>query len=379
MAKPTYNLAESTTRSLSVGELLDLADMTALRALSLDYGPLEGSAALRGIVGLHCGVDPAHVLVTQGATVGLALVAAALGRRGGEIVLATPCFSPMREGCSVAGSKLRHVDLHFDEGYRLGLGRVAEKLGASTRLVGLASPHNPSGVRIGAEAIRSLLALMAERAPDAFLLVDEAYREAAYGDEVAPASVAGFGPRVITCGSLSKAHGAPGLRVGWLTVPDTALRRHLTVAKANATGPVSSLHEALAVALLARREAVLAPRARALGHALETLAAWRDREAHRLDWVRPDAGALCCLRLRRERFGDAAVAGFWAALPGHDVALAPGGWFGEEERVFRLGFGHIPVEQLPEALAAVSRALDEVASTHPAAGPRPSTTATAAA
>lgn len=353
----TYNLAESTVRSLTCGELLALADGAALD-LPLDYGPIEGSPALRGVVGLACGVDPGHVLTTQGAIVGLTLVANALGGWGGEVALATPGFAPLREGCAAAGARLRPVRLDFGDGYRLRPERVAATLGPATRLVCLASPHNPSGTRLDARTIRAVLALMAERAPAAFLLVDETYREATYGDEAAPASVAGFDPRVVTCGSLSKAHGAPGLRVGWLTVTDDGLRRRLTTMKANLTGPVSVLDEALAVALLARRETVLAPSARALGRALDVVAAWRSAEADRLDWVRPEAGALCCLRLRPERFDEAAVARFSAALARHGVALAPGGWFGEEARVFRLGFGHVPIERLPAALAAVSRALD---------------------
>ena len=43
--------------------------------------------------------------------------------------------------------------------------------------------------------------------------------------------------------------------------------------------------------------------------------AWRAGEAGRLDWVRPEAGGLCCVRLRPDRFDAAAVARFWAALP----------------------------------------------------------------
>jgi aspartate/methionine/tyrosine aminotransferase len=361
-----FNLAESTTLSLTFGELIALVDEAGLRDLRLDYGPIEGSAALRGIVGRACGVRPDHVLTTHGATVGLSLVTRELGDDG-EVVLATPCFSPVRQGCAAGRAGTRHVRLEFDEGYRLAPGRVAAVIGPATRLVCLASPHNPSGVRIGARTVRDVLALMAERSPKAFLLVDETFREATYDAEAAPASVAGLDPRVITCGSVSKAHGAPGLRVGWLTIPDDGLRARLTEAKVNATGPVSPLDEALAVALLSRREAVLAPRAGALGRALETVEVWRAGEAHRLDWIRPEAGALCCLRLRRARFDAAAVARFWTALSARGVALAPGGWFGEAERIFRLGFGHVSAEDLPGALAAISGALDQAESAVPSA------------
>ena len=63
---------------------------------------------------------------------------------------------------------------------------------------------------------------MSERAPQALLIVDEIYRDATYGDAPTPDSLATYDPRVLTTGSLSKAYGAPGLRVGWLTVADPA-------------------------------------------------------------------------------------------------------------------------------------------------------------
>ncbi len=78
--------------------------------------------------------------------------------------------------------------------------------------------------------------------------------------------------------------------------------------------------------------------------------------------MRPDAGALCCLRLRSDAFDDAAVLRFWSLLPSHDLQLASGAWFGESERVFRLGFGYLPPERLAAALSALSAALDDAGS-----------------
>jgi DNA-binding transcriptional MocR family regulator len=47
-------------------------------------------------------------------------------------------------------------------------------------------------------------------------------------------------------------------------------------------------------------------------------------------------------------------------LPESDLQLAPGPWFGEEPRVFRLGFGYLPPERLREASLALSKAIDAV-------------------
>ena len=207
-------------------------------------------------------------------------------------------------------------------------------------------------------AVEKILALLEARAPQAVLFIDETYREATYGDEAAPDSFAGLHPRIVTGSSVSKALGAPGLRTGWLTVADADLRSRLVVAKMNTVICGSVLDEALAAALLRKRETVLAPRRRLLAEGLAELAAWCEAERRRIEWIRPDGGALCCLRLRADCFDDAAVARFWELLPGHELQLAAGAWFGESERVFRLGFGYLPPARLGPALAALSAVLD---------------------
>jgi DNA-binding transcriptional MocR family regulator len=202
-------------------------------------------------------------------------------------------------------------------------------------------------------------------APQAILFIDETYREATYGNEAAPDSLAALHPRIVTGSSVSKALGAPGLRTGWLTVADADLRMRLTVAKMNTVIGGSVLDETLAAALLHHRETVLAPRRRLLGEGLAKLAAWCETEYERIEWVRPDGGALCTLRLRAEAFDDAAVARFWTLLPGHELQLASGAWFGENERVFRLGFGYLPPGRLGPALNALSAVLNAVAAPSP--------------
>jgi DNA-binding transcriptional MocR family regulator len=228
-------------------------------------------------------------------------------------------------------------------------------------LVSLASPQNPSGVRTSRAAVERLLALLEARAPQALLFLDETYREATYGTEAAHDSFAGLHPRIVTGASVSKALGAPGLRTGWLTVADADLRSRLVVARMNTVISGSVLDEALSAALLRHRDRVLVPRRRLLAEGLAELAAWCEVERQRVEWVRPDGGALCCLRLRADRFDAAGVSRFWNLLPAHQLQLASGSWFGDSDRVFRLGFGYLPPGRLGLALSALSTVLDVAA------------------
>jgi DNA-binding transcriptional MocR family regulator len=76
-----------------------------------------------------------------------------------------------------------------------------------------------------------------------------------------------------------------------------------------------------------------------------------------VDWLRPDAGALCCFRLKPEAFDGAAVERFYTALAEEGVRVANGTWFGEEQRVFRLGFGLLTMPDLEAGLTGLTAAL----------------------
>jgi aspartate/methionine/tyrosine aminotransferase len=356
-----FNLAESTSQDLTVGELLDLAGLDRIRNLKLGYGTSAGSITLREAIAEVCEVPAGHIITTQGTALGLFLLAFEVCRSGDEAVLTTPCFPPSRDCLLGAGVAVREVRLSFENGYRLDLEQLEAQLTPKTRLVSIASPQNPSGVQISRADVEKLLVLMEKRSPQALLFVDETYREAAYGDDTVVPSFAGLDPRIVTGASVSKALGAPGLRTGWLTVADPELRSRLLVAKMNTVISGSVLDETLAAALLRNHAGVLASRRRLLAGALGELAAWCENERHRVEWVRPDAGALCCIRLRSEAFDNAAVTRFWDLLASHDLQLASGTWFGESDRVFRLGFGYLPPERLAPALSALSATLDAAA------------------
>ncbi len=353
-----FNLAESTSQDLTVGELLDLPGLENIRDLKLGYGKSAGTIALREAIADACKVPVEQIITTQGTALGLFLLAFEVCRPGDEAVLVTPCFPPSRDCLLGAGVSVSEVNLSFENGYRLDLEQLDAKLSPKTKLVSIASPQNPSGVQTSRAEIEKLLALMERKSPEALLFIDETYREATYGDDTALESFAGFASRIVTGASVSKALGAPGLRTGWLTVTDPDLRSRLLIAKMNTVISGSVLDETLAAVLLRNKEGVLDSRRSLLASALEELSTWCESEKRRVEWVRPDAGALCCLRLRSDAFDYAAVSRFWNLLPDHDLQLASGTWFGESSRVFRLGFGYLPPARLGPALAALSLAMD---------------------
>jgi aspartate/methionine/tyrosine aminotransferase len=357
-----YNLAESTAQDLTFGEILDLAGgPSALSKLKMGYGSSAGLPQLRaGIAGLT-GVRPEEVITTQGTALGLFMLAFELCRAGDEAVIATPCFPPARDSLVGIGAALRECRLTFDQGFRLTAGALEPLLNERTKLVSIASPQNPSGAGTSLTEIKAVLDLMRRKAPEAYLFVDETYRDATYGDGAAPQSAATLDEAIVTGGSVSKAHGAPGLRVGWLTIREPKLRERLATAKMNLVISGSPLDETLAAAILENREKILSVRRNLLLNGLSQVASWIERQNGLIEWVKPDGGALCCLRLNPNVFDEARVEAFWSALPQAGLQIGDGAWFGESSAVLRLGFGYLPIDVLPAALAALSKAVEAAA------------------
>jgi aspartate/methionine/tyrosine aminotransferase len=353
---PRFDLAESVGPDLRLGELLGPATTDELR---LGYATAAGDPALRAAIAAQHLVEADDVVVTIGGMHALFLTGYILCARGEEAIIATPVFPPARDTLLSIGATLQQLPLEFNEGYRLDPDRLSVLLSPAIRLVCLASPQNPSGVGLPPEVLRRLLSEMAARCPDAFLLVDETYRQAVYNDDEVAQSAATLSPRVIVSGSLSKCHGAPGLRIGWAIVRDKTLREQMLLGKFNTVIANSTIDEMLGLRVLIQADAIVAARRKHLGEGLARTAAWVARNAALVEWVKPDAGALCCIRLRSDQFDQAAVARFHAALAALDARVGDGTWFGEEPRVFRLGFGLLPIPELELALGVLSTALQQ--------------------
>ena len=347
---PRYDLAESIGPDIHLGDLLsqDLSEMP------LSYGTAAGDPPLRQVLADMHSVNPDDVVITVGGMHALFLIAFILCDPGDEALTTSPLFPLARNVLEAVGAKICTLPLSFEQAYQPNAKELRQQLSKKTKLVSLASPQNPSGVAISLDTVQEILAVMDEICPDAYLLMDETYREAVYGDDLIAHSAVNLNPKVISCASLSKCHGAPGLRLGWAITQDSALREQLVIGKFNTVISNSMVDEALALKVLQQRDHIIGERRQRLAEGLAMTENWVQGNAGFVDWVRPDAGALCCVRLKPSVFDDAAVNRFYDALANQGVRVANGSWFGDETRVFRLGFGFLSMPNLEVALKGLS-------------------------
>ena len=348
-----FDLGRSTSNNLRFEEFLDDALVAELRQASVGYGTVSGNDVLRAAIADNVGLHADQVLTTNGAIGALHLAVFCLCDQGDEVVTVTPGFPATFDIIQALGAVMNPLALGFDDGYRVDVEELVPLLNQRTKLVLMISPHNPSGVITAPEIMASVLDAMGARSPQAYLLLDETFREAAYGAHPAQPSGATMSERVLSVSSLSKAHGAPGLRLGWITCSDPELLAHLKVGKGKTAISCSILDERLAARILADAEAILRDRNARLGVALAAVEAWVAKNAELVEWVRPDAGGMCCVRLKKSAWDDAGVERFYRLAAARRITLAAGDRFLDERRVFRLGFGALPIATFECALDAL--------------------------
>lgn len=352
----TYNLAESTSQDLKLQDVLSDSFFSEIATIPLGYSTSKGNSILRDLIGSKLDVHPDNVLITNGASGAIFLTIMSLCSIGDEVITMEPNFPCTLDIIPALGAVRKTVKVRFEDNFKLNIKELEELLSPKTKLLILVSPNNPTGTSQNLQTIMEIEKLVARQSPDAFILLDETYREATYG--TAPArSVAGVSERILSTSSLSKAHGAPGIRVGWLTCSHKVLMQQLTLAKMNSVISHSKVDEALAIEILKREKPLLPRKGEVLKEELTIVENWINKNERYIEWVKPDAGALCCVRLKKEIFSDEQVEKFYQLAKNNEVQLASGTWFGLDKRCIRLGFGFLPKEKLPVALKAFESSL----------------------
>jgi aspartate/methionine/tyrosine aminotransferase len=342
-----YNLAESSVADRSLSDLqLSIPDLTLL------YGEHRGSEALRALIAAEApGLVAADVLVTSGAAGALFIIATALLHAQDHLVVLRPNYATNLETPRAIGCAVTHIDLTFEEGFKIDFDKLAAAITSRTRLISVTCPHNPTGVMYSESALRLLVELAGKNG--CYLLVDETYRDLSYGTSLPLA--ASLAPHVISVSSLSKAYGVPGLRIGWLITKDPRLQELFLAAKEQMSICGSVIDEWVAQRILAERTRILEPIRTEMRRRLKVVSEWIAAE-ELLEWVPPQGGVVCFPRMRARSVEGAAA--FYRQLTGiHGAHVGPGHWFEMPDTYFRLGYGWPSSRDLELGLEAISAAL----------------------
>jgi capreomycidine synthase len=329
----TADLSSSGVEPWSFGELravvgLDPADLDAVRFT--DSASLGDERLRAAIADRFTGGAAARVMVTHGSSEGIFLVMNALLDPGDHVVVVEPAYHALTDVAAAIGCDVTPWRLRADENFRPDLDALARLLTPRSRMVVVNLPHNPTGATVSAAQQRELVELV--RGNGSFLVWDGAFTELTYDATPLP-DPTGWYERAISFGTLSKAYGLPGLRVGWC-LADPGLFQRVLPLRDRLTLAISPLVELVATQVVRHADALLADRLRPAARNRRTLRDWAATMPDLVELPPPTAGVTAFPRLL---VGD--VDAFCTSLfDAEGVLLVPGSCFGHPDRV-RLGYG----------------------------------------
>lgn len=337
-------LSSSDCESRPVSDLLALEPdaLERLTQLRLGYTEVPGSPELRAAVAAsYERLAADEILTLAAAEEGIFTAYHALLGPGDHVVVESPCYGSAVALARSTGAEVSLWRRRHEDGWAYDLDALEGLLRANTRLTYLNSPHNPTGSQIARADLERLVGLLRERG--IVLFSDEVYRGLEHDPADRLPAACDLYERAISLSTVSKAHGLPGLRIGWLASRDRELLARIRELKLYTT-ICSSAPSELLVALALRHGEQLVEQSRrlVLGN-LPLVEAFLARHGELLEWVKPTAGPIGFPRVRDGRDVRA-----WCERTAAEagVLLLPGSVY-EEPRHVRVGFGR---ESLPQAL-----------------------------
>lgn len=361
-----HQLSASDSETWRLSDLLLLADAEGRArwdGLTLGYGEPRGAEWLRAeVAATYDAAGPEDVACFSGAQEGLYAAMHALLAPGDHAVVVTPTYQAAETVpagiCAVTGVPLLPVGR--GGGWELDLDRLADAVTPATRLVSVNFPNNPTGCILPRADWDALVALC--RRHGLWLFSDEVYRGIERDPALRLPQAADAYERGISLGTLAKAYGLPGLRVGWVACRDRDALARMAAVREVLSGSNARPSEVLAGIALRAREGILA-RNRAIAEGNRALLGhWFGARPDLFGWQEPDGGVTAFPRYRGsegvDRFAERLILrGGVMVLPGslyRSSLPGAGGGIPDLSDRFRVGYGRA---DLPEALDALGQAL----------------------
>src|SRR5271170_5669554 len=152
-------------------------------------------------------LDPAQILLTNGVDEAIHLLCSTYLDAGDEALIVVPTFAMYAIFAQAEGARV--VEIRAGDNFAFPAANLIAQISPRTRLIAVANPNNPTGAAVAGDVLMQI----ARAAPDAAVLVDEAYFEF-HGETLIDR--AGQIENLFVARTFSKAYGLAGLRIGIL-------------------------------------------------------------------------------------------------------------------------------------------------------------------
>lgn len=306
---------------LRLGDVLPSLDPDTL----MKYGRTDGSDELKEkLMEWFPGVEPENILITSGTSEANLILNLTVLESGDHYLTENPQYEQTTGLAKAMGVKVDEFQLREEDEWRPDIEEIKEKVTPKTRVVFLDNPNNPTG----AVLTRNEMKAISEIADDAgaYLHCDNALRGSELNGEPALTPL-GFTESGVVTGSVSKL-GATSPRIGWI-IGEPSLIERCWVMKDYTTLGHSGLGEAVAIAILTKREQLKERNLQISRTNLKTLGEWV-KERPDFDWRHPDAGFT---GFPRYIHGIGSEELCERLLTEKGVLMSPGSFFGKEHHL----------------------------------------------
>jgi aspartate/methionine/tyrosine aminotransferase len=345
-----YNLGDSGVHPMTTAELVDDPKVIeALLSTGLHHPQANGIIELREhIAALYPGATPDNVLVTSGAAQANFTSIWTLLKPGDEIVVMLPNYMQIWGIAHNFGLHVKTFNLEQSLNWAVALDELDSTITNRTKLITVCNPNNPSGHTMTPEEMDAVVAT-ADRV-GAWLLADEVYAGTERTtDEITP-SFWGRYERVLAVGSMSKAYGLPGLRIGWIVAPEDmveeiwARQEYVTIGSAMLDNKLAAF--ALSPEI---RPRILARTRDYTREGYGIFERWAKSHGNLFTWIPPQAAPIVFVRYNAEVNSTELC---MRLIHEHSVEVVPGDHFGLDGHL-RISYG-LPEDYLLEGLERVS-------------------------
>jgi aspartate/methionine/tyrosine aminotransferase len=342
-----YLLSVSDCESMTVGDLLEASgwDNRKLTNLRLGYTESQGNPELRAAVArAYETVSDDEVIILGSPIEGIYLTLRALLEPDDQAIVLVPAYDALINITEHICKDVQRWPLkEAERGWKLDFDILERLIGVETRLIIVNFPHNPTGFLPSHQEFTRLINIARERG--IWLYSDEMYRGLEYHPDDRLSSAADLYDRSVVLSGLSKTHGLPGLRSGWLVVKDEEVRNGLINWKHYTSICPAAPSELLALAAL-EAGTRLPDRSRSIIHGnLKLAEIFFSKWEQFFRWRPPQAGSVALVGI------DVPSAASYCHKLARDagVLLLPSKFMGYDDRHVRFGFGR----------RSFSRALDQ--------------------
>ena len=194
------------------------------------------------------GLEPEDVLITFGATEGIAAALLALCDPGDEVVVLEPYYDSYAACIGFAGATRRPVTLRPPE-FALDPEALRAAIGPRARVMLLNSPHNPTGRVLDALRARARSPPRASSTTWSASATRSTSTWSTTAEHIPPATLPGMAERTLTISSVGKSFSFTGWKIGWCSGPAELVAATRTVKQYLTFAGGTPLQHAAAAAL----------------------------------------------------------------------------------------------------------------------------------